>query len=114
MDDDSLRAYVEGIACKTDSGNYQLCYSADWEIRIYLTGIWPDMDIWRNLPKLTVPTLVVRGVETDTFWERTGKLVKRKQPQIKVEALERATHLVPLERPREVSNLIQSFFEENA
>ena len=114
MDDDSLRAYVESIACKTDSGNYQLCYSADWEIRIYLTGIWPDIDIWRNLPKLKVPTLVVRGAETDTFWERTGKLVKRKQPQIKVEALERATHLVPLERPREVSNLIQSFFEENA
>ncbi|MFL7867576.1 MAG: alpha/beta fold hydrolase [Anaerolineales bacterium] len=114
MDDDSLRAYVEGIACKTDSGNYQLCYSADWEIRIYLTGIWPDIDIWRNLPKLKVPTLVVRGAETDTFWERTGKLVKRKQPQIKVETQERATHLVPLERPQEVSNLIQSFFEENA
>ncbi len=114
MDDESLRAYVEGIACQRDGGNgYQLCYSAEWEIRIYLTGIWRDMDIWRGLPKLEVPTLIVRGAETDTFWERTGKLVQRKQPNVRVEALEKSTHLVPLEHPGEVSNLIQSFFEEN-
>ena len=113
MDDNSLRAYVEGIACQQDGGGYQLCYSAEWEIQIYLTGIWRDMDIWRGLPKLQVPTLIVRGAETDTFLEQTGKLVKRKQPRVKVEALEKSTHLLPLERPNEVSNLIQSFFEEN-
>ena len=39
MDDDSLRAYVEGIACQREEGGYQLCYSAEWEVRIYLTGI---------------------------------------------------------------------------
>jgi pimeloyl-ACP methyl ester carboxylesterase len=114
MDDKALQAYVEGIACKTDKGSYQLCYSPEWESRLYITAVWRDMDIWRGLPKLEVPTLIVRGVETNTFWERTGKLVKRKQPKIKVEALERATHLVPLEHPQAVSNLIQSFFEENA
>jgi pimeloyl-ACP methyl ester carboxylesterase len=113
MNDDSLRAYVEGIACTRGEGGYQLCYSAEWEIRIYLTGIWQDMDIWRGLPKLKVPMLIIRGAETDTFWERTGKLVKRKQPKVKVEALEKSTHLVALERPNKVSNLIHSFFEEN-
>ena len=113
FDDEALHAYVEGIACKTESGGYQLCYSAEWEIRIYLTGIWRDMDIWRGLPKLNMPTFIVRGAETDTFRERTGKLVQRKQPKVQVEALEKSTHLVALERPNEVSNLIQSFFEEN-
>jgi pimeloyl-ACP methyl ester carboxylesterase len=113
FDDKALHAYVEGIACKTEGGGYQLCYSAEWEIRIYLTGIWHDMDIWRGLPKLNLPTLIVRGTETDTFLERTGRLVKRKQPKVRVEVLEKSTHLVPLERPNEVSNLIQSFFEEN-
>ena len=113
IDDDPLRIFVESIACPKDEGGYQLCYSADWEIRIYLTGIWHDMDIWRGLPTLKVPTLIIRGAETDTFLERTGRLVQRKQPQVKVEALEKSTHLVPLERPQEVSNLIQSFFEEN-
>jgi pimeloyl-ACP methyl ester carboxylesterase len=113
MDDDSLRAYVEGIACQRDSGGYQLCYNPDWEIRIYLTGIWRDTDIWRGLPKLKVPALIVRGAETDTFWAHTGQLVKRKQPQVQVETLKNSTHLLPLERPVEVSTLIRSFFEEN-
>ena len=113
FNDESLRVYTEGVACKTGTGNYQLCYSAEWEAHLYVTAVWHDMDIWRGLPKLEVPTLIVRGAETDTFWERTGNLVQRKQPRVRVEALEKSTHLVPLERPEEVSNLIQSFFEEN-
>ena len=113
FDDEALRAYVVGIACQVDESGYQLCYSAKWETHIYLTSIQRDMDLWRGLPKLDLPTLIVRGAETDTFWERTGKLVKRKQPKIQVVTLERSTHLVPLERPDEVSNLILSFFEEN-
>jgi pimeloyl-ACP methyl ester carboxylesterase len=113
MDDDSLRAYIEGIACQKGECGYELCYSADWETRLYMIAIWPDMDIWRGLPNLKVPTLIVRGAETDTFWEHTGKLAKWKQPMIWVETLEKSTHLLPLERPDEVSNLIQAFFEEN-
>ena len=114
FNDDALRAYIEGIACKTESGGYKLCYSAEWETRIYVTSVWPDMDIWHALPGLSVPALIVRGAETDTFWERTGKLVQRKQPKVRVEALEHSTHLLPLERPGEVANLIQSFLKENA
>ena len=114
MDDEALRAYIEGVACQKDDNSYQLCYSAEWEIRIYVTGIWHDMDIWRGLPNLEVPTLIVRGAETDTFWERTGRLLQRKQPKVHIEALEKTTHLLPLEKPSELSNLIQSFFEVNA
>lgn len=113
FDDEALQAYVEGITCKTDKGSYQLCYSAEWEAHLYITAVWRDKDIWRSLPKLEAPTLIVRGAETDTFWEQTGRLVKRKQPRVHVEVLEKSTHLMPLERPKEVSTLIQSFFEEN-
>ena len=113
FDDEALRAYVKGIACPTDESGYQLCYSAEWEIHIYKISIWSDMDIWRGLPKLKVPTFVVRGAETDAFWESTAKLVQRKQPRAQIGTLERSTHLVALERPQEVSNLIQSFLEEN-
>jgi pimeloyl-ACP methyl ester carboxylesterase len=113
MDDEALQAYIEGITCKTETGTYQLCFSTEWETRLYITAVWRDMDIWHGLPKLEVPTLIVRGAETDTFWERTGILVQRKQPKVRVEALEKSTHLVALERPQEVSNLIQSFFKEN-
>ncbi len=112
FDDDALRAYVEGIACQTDSGGYQLCYSPEWEARIYVTGVWRDMDIWRGLPRLQTSTLIVRGGETDTFWEQTGDLVKRKQPQVQIETLPHSTHLLPLERPHEVYELIRTFSKE--
>jgi pimeloyl-ACP methyl ester carboxylesterase len=112
FDDEALLAYIEGISCKSESGGYQLCYSAEWETRIYVTSVWPDMDIWRALPMLSIPTLILRGEESDTFWERTGKLVQRKQPEVRLAALEKSTHLVPLERPKEVARLISSFISD--
>jgi pimeloyl-ACP methyl ester carboxylesterase len=111
MDDESLRAYVEGIACPNGNG-YQLCYSTDWEMRIYETGMWRDMDIWRGLPDLQPPTLILRGAETDTFWAETGRKVQRRKLSIRVEAVEKSTHLLPLERPRVVSEIILSYLKE--
>jgi pimeloyl-ACP methyl ester carboxylesterase len=112
MDDPALRAYVEGIACPGEHG-YKLCYSADWEMRIYATSLWRDMDIWRSLPGLKIPLLIIRGAETDTFWASTGRRVLRKVPAARVVTIPQATHLVPLERPHEVYQAIQEFLQEN-
>jgi pimeloyl-ACP methyl ester carboxylesterase len=110
MSDENLRIYIEGITRKTEN-RYELVYSPEWESRIYLTGL-RDFDIWRGLPKLEVPTLFIRGAETDTFLENTAKLVKRMQPKVRVETLENSTHLLPLERPQEVFDMMQSFLKE--
>jgi pimeloyl-ACP methyl ester carboxylesterase len=110
MSDEHLRIYIEGITRKTESG-YELVYSPEWEARIYLTGL-RDFDIWRGLPKLQVPTLFLRGAETDTFLENAARLVKRRQPRVRVETLDRSTHILPLERPREVFDTMQSFLNE--
>ena len=110
MSDENLRIYIKGITRKTDNG-YELVYSPEWEAHIYRTGLH-DFDIWRNLPKLEVPTLFIRGTETDTFLEAAAKLVKQKQPKVRVEALEKSTHILPLERPKEVFEIMQSFLKE--
>ena len=112
MGDSALRAYVEGIACPGEHG-YKLCYSADWEMRIYVTSVWSDMDIWRGLPALNIPLLIVRGAETDTFWASTARRVQRKVPSAQVVTIPQATHLVTLECPDEVYQAIQEFFQEN-
>jgi len=111
MSDENLRIYIEGITLKTDHGSYELVYSPEWEAQIYRTGLH-DFDIWRGLPKLEVPTLFLRGTETDTFLEDAARLVKQKQPKVRVEALEKSTHILPLERPKEVFEIIQSFLKE--
>jgi pimeloyl-ACP methyl ester carboxylesterase len=108
MSDESLRAYIAGIAKPKEDGGFELAYSPEWEARIYLTGLH-DFDLWRELPKLKVPTLIIRGAETDTFLEDAGELVKKKNPKIQVITLEKSTHLLPLERPHEVFNLMRAF-----
>lgn len=119
MSDENLRAYIEGITKPSSNGGYELAYSPEWEVQIYRTGL-RDFDIWRGLPKLEVPTLFIRGAETDTFLENAARLVRKKQPKacpepcrrIRVEALEKSTHILPLERPQEVFDIMQSFLKE--
>ena len=107
--DEALEAYVNGITCPVGDGSYQLCYSAEWETQIYVTGVSPDMGLWRGLPKLQVPLLIIRGAETDTFFESTGKLVMKKRPSAKVISIPKSTHLVPLEQPEAVASEIEKF-----
>ncbi len=113
MDDDALRAYVHGIACPRGDGGYKLCYPVEWETRIYTTGLLRDMELWRGLPELSVPMLIIRGAHSNTFRASTARMVSKRQPRARLVALELATHLVPLERPIEVHTLIHSFFKEN-
>jgi pimeloyl-ACP methyl ester carboxylesterase len=110
MSDKSLQMYIEGITRKTETG-YELIYSPEWEARIYFTGL-RDFDIWRGLPKLDIPTLFIRGAESDTFLEGAARLVKQKQPNVKIEALPKSTHLLPLEYPKEIFEIMQSFLKE--
>jgi pimeloyl-ACP methyl ester carboxylesterase len=111
MSDENLRIFIEGITQPKAGGSYELVYPPEWEAQIYRTGMH-DFDILRNLPKLEVPTLIIRGAETDTFLESAARLVKRKQPKVRVEALEKSTHILPLERPKEVFDIMQSFLKE--
>lgn len=110
LSDEDLRTYIAGMTRKTEQG-YELVYSPEWESRIYLTGLL-DFDIWRELSNLEIPTLFIRGAESDTFRENAAQLVKRKQPNVRIETLAKSTHLLPLERPKEVFEIMQSFLQE--
>jgi pimeloyl-ACP methyl ester carboxylesterase len=110
--DESLRDYIAGITKPAAAGGYELAYSPEWEIQIYLTGLWRDMELWQGLRSFKKPLLIIRGAETDTFFAATGQQVVRKNPSIRVETVQKATHLVPLERPAETFNLIQNFLAQ--
>ena len=111
MNDSILRTFIEGIACPDDRG-YKLCYSTEWEMRIYGTSVWHDMDIWRGLPHHKIPLLIIRGAETDTFWSSTAQRVQRKVPAARVMTVPLASHLVAIERPDEVYQAAMGFFQE--
>lgn len=113
MSDESLKNYIAGITKpKADGNGYELAYTPEWETHIYLTGL-RDHDLWRGLANFDVPTLIIRGAETDTFLPSAEKLVKKKNPKIKIHTLEKATHILPLEYPKEVADLIKDFVKSD-
>jgi pimeloyl-ACP methyl ester carboxylesterase len=109
MSDTALQAYTSGITRPAAGGGFELAYPPEWEARIYYTGIWRDLDLWRDLKTLAVPAFILRGAETDTFLAYTAKRVQHANPRIQVETIEKSTHLLPLERPQEVFQRIQTF-----
>jgi pimeloyl-ACP methyl ester carboxylesterase len=117
--DESLRAYIAGITRPRagggreafPKGGWELAFSPEWEAHIYHTGIWRDLDLWHGLKQLRAPTLFLRGGASDTFWAKTAVRVQRANPNIRVEAIEGAGHLVPLEYPQKVADLILDFYK---
>jgi pimeloyl-ACP methyl ester carboxylesterase len=112
LDDTNLRIYIHGITLPETGGGYRLFFSPEWEMRIYATGIWHDMDLWRRMKDLKVPILIIRGAETDTFMDPAARLFLKRLPSTKIVTMENSTHLVPLEHPIEVANIILRFLQE--
>ncbi|MEN9564375.1 MAG: hypothetical protein RIR73_2619 [Chloroflexota bacterium] len=112
VSDEGLRAYIAGITKpKVDGSGYELVYTPEWETHIYLTG-HQDFDLWRGLASFDVPTLIIRGDETDTFFQNAAKLVKKKNFKIQIHTMQKATHILPLEHPQEVAEIITNFLDD--
>jgi pimeloyl-ACP methyl ester carboxylesterase len=118
--DENLRIFIRGMTKPktTDhdgaasKAGYELAYSPEWEAQIYQTGLWHDWDLWLNIPRLDIPTLILRGAETDTFWDSTARSVGKRNRKIRIVTLEKSTHLLPLEKPQEVFDATKSFLDE--
>jgi pimeloyl-ACP methyl ester carboxylesterase len=107
--DSVLKDYVDALGCPRPDGSVELCYTARWEARIYVTGVRADLELWRELPKLKIPLLIFRGAETNTFREQTGRLVQRSLSSVQVRTVPNATHLVALEKPEEILTIANEF-----
>jgi len=66
----------------------------EWEARIYAT---PPLDVWEVLAGLTVPTLGLRGADTDTLLPEAWALWQGLQPRARFGELPGLGHLLPLE-----------------
>lgn len=109
LPDSSLWAYVASLACDLPDGGVKLCYTPQWEAQIYATGGLRDMSLWRDLPNLHIPVLLLRGELSNTFWFSTARLFKRKVPEAQIFALTNTTHLLPLEQPENTFHIIDKF-----
>lgn len=107
LTDEALWDYVTS-GLKEDDGQWRLTYRPAWEARIYAL---PANDVWSIIPLITQPTLALRGVETATLMSEAWELWQRKQPGAIFVEFEGAGHLLPLEQPLAVAQIIDSFIE---
>lgn len=104
--DESLWAYVEAGTRPTAAGRVELVYPPEWEAHIFATS---PVDVWQTVPLLQVPTLVIRGQETNTFRAASQRRFARLAPHARFRVIPEAGHLVPMERPAETAVEIQRF-----
>jgi pimeloyl-ACP methyl ester carboxylesterase len=108
IDDRGLRAYVDAAARPRADGEQEveLVITPEWEARIYATG---PFNLWPQLGRLSVPLLVIRGAESDAFDRGALKALRNRLPKATLVDVPSAGHLLPLEKPAVVAQLILDF-----
>ncbi|PID85476.1 MAG: hypothetical protein CSA11_00765 [Chloroflexi bacterium] len=106
--DDSLWDYVNNGIHEED-GEFVLTYPQEWEGRVYAK---PPLLVWEHIAQVTVPTLAVRASETDTLFAESWQLWQDLQPQATFVELVDLGHMLPMERPLLVAEIIQNWLEK--
>ncbi len=108
--DGFLEAYVAEGTQETNSGMIELSCDPTWESRVFAAC---SHDVWRYIPRLQQPTLVLYGAESDTFLAPAVKRFKAKVPFATFGRFEETSHFVPMERPDETADAILSFLKDH-
>jgi pimeloyl-ACP methyl ester carboxylesterase len=114
IDDRNLRTCIEALVRPRPDGQVELIYSPEWEARLYLVGPQVDWQLWKELRTLRPPMLIVRGRKIERGWPDATNTVQQRLPHTEIHRVDGAGHLVPLERPREVGEVIESFLQKVA
>jgi pimeloyl-ACP methyl ester carboxylesterase len=101
-----LRAYVEAGTRRRADGGVELVYPPEWEAHIFGTS---PVDVWRFVPQLRTPALVVRGEHSNTFRAESQRRMEHQLPSARFCVVRDAGHLVPMERPAETGAIVREF-----
>jgi pimeloyl-ACP methyl ester carboxylesterase len=69
------------------------------------------IDLWEPLRRITCPTLVVRGAESDILSPEIAKKMLERLPNARLVEVEGAGHSVPGDRPGEFARVVRAFLE---
>lgn len=104
MSDEALWDYVRASKEPTEDGGVQLRFSPAWEAAIY--GSVPRLK--PALKRMRLPTLGLRGRDSDTLLPVTWARWARWQPGARLEEVP-GGHLFPMEHPEPAASVILSF-----
>lgn len=100
--DTSLKDFIAAAIIADEKGGVTLAYSREWETQVYLTGIY----IYKKILQLKVPVTIIRAEKTNVIPISLWKEWQKKRPDHQFIEYNNSTHLLPLEYPKELADLI--------
>ena len=107
MSDEALWDYVTAATAMTENGKARLRYSKEWETRVYLTISDPR----KELLKVSIPFVIFRGETSDTITQKVWQQIKELPTAGNFIEMSNSGHLVPFEKPLELSDSITQFIQ---
>jgi pimeloyl-ACP methyl ester carboxylesterase len=106
--DEALWDYVNDALCETGEGQVKLSYSKEWEVQFYAHA---PLNVWDDIPKVTQPTLAIRGSDSDTLLPQSWQLWQDLQPGATFVEIPETGHMVPMERPQLLARSIHNYLQ---
>ncbi len=91
------------------TGETMLSYPREWEARFYSR---PPTNVWDEVPGLVVPTLAVRGTQSDTLFPNAWALWQTLQPAATFVEMDGVGHMLTAEAPGEVAAVVLHWLED--
>ena len=110
FDAECFQDYITHGLTEVPGGGFRLTIPTAWEARVFETS---PRGVWRKLRSVQVPTLVLRGSDSDTLLPAALARAGRTIPGARAEELP-GTHLFPLEHPDACGQRLLTFLEEAA
>lgn len=105
--EEALRLYAEHGTFRREDGQYQLKCPGEVEARMFENS--DSLDVWGLLPRITCPATVIKGQHTDPFLGKMAEAVAARIPDGRHVTVPDAGHLVPMEQPQAVADLVLEF-----
>lgn len=101
--DDVLRYRLQHQMKQLDNGKWQNRHDAR------ASYYWDPKNLWDELPKITVPTLIVRGGKSEVLQDKTVDDMLQAFPNARAVTVEEAGHTVPEDRMEEFIAVLEPF-----
>ncbi len=105
---ETVLSYAKSLIRPSAEGGVDLAYPPEWEARIYQTI---PTDVWDYARRLTRPTLVLSGENSDVFTPDSREAFRQANPAVQVETILGAGHLLAQENPLEVGARMAKFLK---
>lgn len=110
----ALQVYVHAMSDPLPDGSIQLAYPPEWEARIYSTAYRIDLPLWRQLSSLRMPVLFLGPSSPPSLLQNLLPHLRRRLPAAQIQLLPDCSHLLPLEDPERVNQIVMKFLENQS